>query len=553
MAQQAQADKSSLPHTQDKQETKTQDTRTQAVQKKARRFNLVWLMPLLALLVTGILLWQNTLNKGPVIEVYLDSAEGIEAGKTAVKVRSVTVGRVESVKLDDSYTKAVLSVQMEPDTEQLLKEDTSVWLVKARVEYTGISGLNTLLSGSYLEMMPGQSENSSRTFTALNDPPALPSDQHGVTIKLLSSGRKQVSYGDYVSYCGFTVGRVTGARLNLQDGTISYEAVITEPYTSLLNASTRFWVSSGVDVSFTPEGVRLHTQSLDSILRGGIEFDNVNDDRSAEPLDIQAEHTLFDNATEAELDALSDGLQYVVMLPHDLRSIKKGSQIYFRNVQIGSVIAAPAFSGVTELLKNDSHIPVLIALNVSAADREFVRTLLHQKLQQHTLCAGISSSNLISGDNRLDLLLDEQTCTFDTASWQGKPVIPAVAGATLQDKFDAVIKKLDDIDLSGISNEIKQALASTSQAMQAFTQSNDQVKRTQLLEKMTTSFENFNKAMQSYSEDSPMYNDLRNTVQSIDTLLKEIAPAVTELGQQPNAIIFGSSQQDITPRKGGQK
>ncbi len=520
-----------------------------AKQRKARRLNLVWLVPFLALAVTAVLLWNNTLNKGPQIELYMSSAEGIEEGKTLVKLRSVTVGRVTAVKLTDNYSKAAVTIQMAADTDDLLHSDTVFWLVKPRVENTGISGLNTLLSGSYFEMSVGSSDEMSRSFTALDEPPAVRSGMNGQVLTLTSDARKRLKNGDYVNYRGFAAGRVISSSLDFETNRIVYQIFIEDPYTKLINANTKFWISSGIDLSITGEGLQLTTDSIDNILRGGVAFDNLNDDKTARPLDLKHPQILYPDYAAARLEALRSGLLYVVMLKNDLKNIAPGSGIYYHSVKIGEVIAAPYFASLRDLFQDSSYIPVLASINLPQGDdRAYVRDLFAQKLADHSLCAQAAAANILTGDNRLQLQLTGGKCSYDIKSYRGMAVIPAQETESLQDKVDAVIARLDEIDLQGISDELKKALSSTSEAMQSFARSNDKVEQTQLLEKMVTSFESFTRATKSYAAGSDIHQKLSEALSLLTQAMQDLKPAMAQLGQDPSSMLYGSSAQDPLPK-----
>ena len=182
-----------------------EDPENSAVERKAGRFSLIWVVPLLALLLTGILIWNNTLNNGPEIKITTVSADGIEEGKTLVKTRSVTVGVVTDVVLAPDYRNTILTVQMDKNTEDFLRKDTKFWVVKPRIENAGISGLDTLLSGSYIQLSIGSSDEFATEFTALNEPPVRLNDEEVVIISLYTDESRKRGTGDIVSFRGFAV------------------------------------------------------------------------------------------------------------------------------------------------------------------------------------------------------------------------------------------------------------------------------------------------------------------------------------------------------------
>ncbi len=519
----------------------------QAVAVKAGRLSLIWLVPLIALIVTGLLLYQNTFDKGQQIEVTISSAENIEAGKTLVKFRSVTVGRVESVKLDENYTQAVLTIRMEPDTEPLLSEDSRFWLVRPRIENTGVSGLDTLLSGAYLQIDKGESPTMSRTFKALDDVPPVVSGVQGVTIDLYSRATKRLSTGDAVSFKGFTVGRVVNAALNLQSDTVDYRIFIEKPFDSILNANTRFWIASGVNFSLSAEGLDIATDSLDNILRAGLAFGTIGDETKV-PFDFAEPKELFASFSDAKSDSLSTGLKYVVFLKKDLKSIRQGSGVFFNSVRIGEVIAAPWFASMEELFTAE-ELPVLISLNIAEDERNFVAMLIENNAYRGSLCANIGPTNLISGDNRVNLFFSDIEGKCPVKNYRGLIALWAESSASIDDRLTSITENIQKLDLGGISDDLREALQSFSLAMHSFTSSNDELKRLELLPKMTASFERFSTMLQSYSEGSELYLKLNNAVEDVRALLDDISPAMVQIGQDPGSVIFGSSRTDVVPKK----
>lgn len=523
---------------------------TSAHEKKAGRLSLVWLIPFLALLVTALLLWQNSLDKGPEIELQISSADGIEPGRTLVKVRSVTVGRVTAVKLSPDYSSAQVTIQMEADTEDLLRRDTKFWLVKPRVESAGISGLNTLISGSYFAMIVGTAAEHATSFTALDEPPPLLPQSHGVVVKLLSQAQKRLNNGDPVNYRGFTVGRVVSDRLIAKTDSVEYELFIFDAYKELLNGSSKFWITSGFDLSLGTEGVTFSSPSVESILRGGCEFASFSPAGSKEhaaPFDTGITHLLFNNRQEAELEAAREHpLTYVSLLPDSVSSIAPGSGVYYKNVRIGEVLAAPWYLNDRELFQSE-FVPVLLSFNFKAADEAFINSLFEQKLKQGTLCAQAGAGNIISGDNRILLSL-EHKCKSEFSTYRGIKVIPGFKGQSLQDKLNAAADKLNELDVAGISTELKAALSSTAEAMRGFAQSNERVRQTELLEKMVLSFESFTRATRSYAQGSEIHQQLQETLQTLQQIMRDLNPAISELGQAPSSILFGSSTEDPQPK-----
>ena len=135
-----------------------------AIIRRLRHVSPIWLVPIVAAFIGLWLIYVTLSNQGPLITLTMVNAEGIVAGKTMIKARSVEVGTVQTVRLSEDLTHVVVTARMAVDTDALLRDDSQLWVVKPRIERQGISGLGTLLSGSYIELLPGKSEKYRSRF-----------------------------------------------------------------------------------------------------------------------------------------------------------------------------------------------------------------------------------------------------------------------------------------------------------------------------------------------------------------------------------------------------
>ena len=525
---------------------------SKAKESKAHRFSLVWVIPIIAFIVFVILLWNNSLNKGPQITIKMPSAESVEEGKTLVKLHSVTVGRVTEIKLDDDYDSAVLTVQMAKDTEDLLNEDSLFWVVKPRVETTSISGLDTLISGSYIEMRRGKSDKMSATFSMLLDPPTDINNTKGIELILYSDGNKRLNPGDFVTYRGFNVGNVLSSSLDLDNKRIRYVIFIADPYTKLVDSNTRFWISSGIDVSIGTEGVNFNTESINNILRGGIAFDSFLTEKG-DPLAPLSEHILFKNQNEARVDSASSGILYAVMVENGLQKIKQGADVVFQGIKVGEVITAPWLENIDTIFADYKKIPVLIAINAyDRSNLNKIKELLDTKLKQGKLCASTTASSFISGNNQIELryLSDNEKAVFaDSKVYRNVSVIPYLRAGSLQNEISNFVNRLEKFDVEGVSNNVKAALAAVTDAMKAFEKSNLDVDKSDLIQRLTVAFTNFNETVKSYGPDSDTYKKLNATLKDLDKIVSELSLTAAKIGNKPNSLIFGSDDEDPIPLK----
>lgn len=534
-----------------------------AVEHKMRkRISIIWVIPLIALLLTGMLVWKNSFDHGPTITLNTIAADGIEPGKTLIKFRSVKIGTVKDVELSSDYSSTILTVQMEKNTENMLREDSIFWIVKPRIEHTGVSGLDTLLSGPYIEMAMGKSSVMANNFDITDHPPLMDINEKGKRFNLYSSSTKRLSVGESVTFRGFEVGSIIAADFDVKKKQIHYQIFVREPYSDLVDSSAHFWISSGIDVSFSPSGLNVNTESLDSIVSGGVSFDQfMPQESSLKEAKEGDSFELYTRREDARIAALSEGLLYVIMLDQSLGQLSPGTLVTFNGVKVGEVIYAPWFDDFTSVFVSRT-LPVLFALDTYNFKRQEVQRLIDSYLQENRLCAQIESSNLLLGQNKIDLKIDELgKCKLkpefeklhstayegNVLTYRGKKIVPLTLGSSINEQLNAFMQKLNTFDVAGLSTEMQNSLRAFTNAMNAFTQSNATLEQTQALQKMAIAFENFNKVVKSYGNDTEFYQSLNQSMKNIERLLKDLSPAVKEIGQNPSSILFGGAD-DPLPR-----
>ena len=215
---------------------------TQPVPARVRKTNVftsvVWLIPLIALFAGGWLLMQNIRNTGPEITLLMDSADGIEVNNTVIKVLSVEVGRVTRIKLRADQKGVAVTARLSADAKDLMRQDTQFWVVKPRIDQSGVTGLNTLVSGAYIAFTPGKSAENQDTFTVLDMPPIAAIGQSGLRLKLSGKNNKMLSVGSPILYENFTVGQIESARFNPKNETVDYTIFIQSPNDKLVGKNS---------------------------------------------------------------------------------------------------------------------------------------------------------------------------------------------------------------------------------------------------------------------------------------------------------------------------
>src|SRR5882724_2652462 len=206
------------------------------------RISLVWLVPIVAIVAAGWLGYRALVERGTMIEITLRSAEGLEAGKTKIKHRDIELGTVEAITPSTDLSSVTVGARMNGYASPHLVAGTRFWVVRPRLSLEGVSGLNALISGSYIEMDPGAGRTT-RHFVGLEDPPVVSADVPGTSFVLHTQRLGSVGSGAPVSYHGIKVGEILGYRLSDSDGRATVRVFVRAPHDRLVHDGTRFWNS----------------------------------------------------------------------------------------------------------------------------------------------------------------------------------------------------------------------------------------------------------------------------------------------------------------------
>ena len=237
------------------------------------RFSLIWLLPMVAVLIALSFAVHNWLQTGPRLQLHFKTAEGLVAGKSQVRYKEVVIGTVQRIELEDNGEGVVVSVQLERSAARIANRDSKFWIVRPQLGLGGVSGLNTLLSGAYVGVDAGSYDSPSQLeFVGLEQPPTVMRDSKGRRFRLLAPAMGSLGIGSPVYYRRMQVGRMTSFTLDPSGKQVAIEIFVDHPYDGFVNGRTRFWNASGVDVSVSSDGFKVNTESLASIVAGGIAF-----------------------------------------------------------------------------------------------------------------------------------------------------------------------------------------------------------------------------------------------------------------------------------------
>lgn len=301
--------------------------------RPASNWSAIWVLPLIALLIGGWLAWRAYDQAGIDIQIIFSTGDGIQAGKTEVIYKGMPVGKVKTLTLDDTGARrgVIATVEMDKDVEPYLRKNTRFWLVKPSVSLAGVTGLETLVSGNYITAAPGDGEPE-RKFTALNEVPPIADSVPGLHLTLKAERLGSLNRDSPVFYKQIQVGVVKSYSLAADQSTIEVKVFIQPEYAQLVRKHTRFWNASGVTVNADLSGFKLRTESLASVVAGGIAFATPEHRKDSPPTDPSLPFRLYE-----DFDAAQVGIKVNVKFS-DFEGLQAGrTPVMYKGIQVGTL------------------------------------------------------------------------------------------------------------------------------------------------------------------------------------------------------------------------
>jgi paraquat-inducible protein B len=511
--------------------------------------SLVWLIPIVAALVGLTLVAKALTNRGPEVEVSFKTAEGLEAGKTAVKYKDVQIGVVQSLRLSKDRTHVRVVLQLSKDADGFTAQDTRFWVVRPRLDTTGISGLGTLLSGAYIGADAGVSEETGSEFTGLESPPIVTRDASGKQYLLHSTNVGSLDVGSPVYFRRIQVGQIAAFDLDNDGKGVSLRIFVNSPYDKYVGANTRFWHASGIDMQVGASGVTLRTQSLTSIVLGGIAFRAPDDANGAEA----AENTAF-NLADDESTALKppDGPSHLLMLyfNQSLRGLAPGATVDFRGVNIGEVRSIGVeFDRVGQELR----MPVLVQIypnrvrspkNQNDPDSKAEQQAQLRRMIAKGMRAQLRSGNLLTGQLyvAIDFFPKAPPVKIDvTREPFEMPTMPSSLDQ-LQSQVQEIVTKVNKVPIEEIGNDIRTSLAKldkTLAAAEKLTQTLNNDVAPEVTAAVKDARKTIDSANRTLAQDSPLQQDVRQTLLELNRTAASVRVLSDYLERHPESLLRG--------------
>lgn len=511
----------------------------------------IWLVPAVAALIGLSLVINAWVQRGPTINISFQTAQGLESGKTVVKYKDVVIGKVIGIRLSQDHSRVIVKVDLEKSAAGIAVSDSRFWVVRPRIGLGGVSGIDTLLSGSFIGVDVGKSNQPESDFVGLETPPSVLHDSRGKSFTLHSGDLGSLDIGSPIYFRRIQVGRVASYKLDGDGKGVTLKIFVDSPYDTFVTTESRFWNASGVDVTISAEGLKLNTQSLATVLAGGVAFNDAPGPHPDEkPVAEGSTFALFD--TEANAMAPPDGEPRYIRMRFDqpLRGLAVDAPVEFRGINFGRVVSIrmdydektkgfPIYVGAVIYPERLGRAhSKLAAIAKSKGDTDMSQVI--GPLVQQGLRAQAKVGNLLTGQLfiSLDIVPNAPKVAYDM---NARPTeIPTVPGSfdKLQEQMAQIVDKLDRIPFDAIGNNLNHTLADLDGTVK------------QLNSDVLPAFRNTLKganqtlgtANNALSADSPLQQNLSGTLLELQRMARSLRTLTDYLNTQPSSLIRGRAK-----------
>src|SRR5262245_48289654 len=498
----------------------------------------VWLIPIVAAAAGAWGAVTRVLGEGPKITIVFQSAEGLEAGKTKIAYNGLQVGTLTAIELAPDRRSVIATAQMAPKTQDFLVDDTQFWVVRPRISGATVSGLGTLISGAYVGMEIGTSKAAKRDFVALATPPAVTGDVPGRFFVLTTPDLGSLEVGTPLYFRRLEVGQVAAYTLAEDGKSLNVRVFVRAPYDQYVTPNTRFWQASGIDMSLSASGLTVQTQSLLSILVGGVAFETPATGAVLAAAEPETEFRLFRDREEAFKLPARNPQSYELVFNESVRGLEPGAPVEFKGIRIGEVTEMRAqFDAATFQFS----VPVTVRVDpaslgvkvIGATPEEMMTEATHRRVIDTLVTRGaraqLRSGSLLTGALfvAVDIFPDAPRASVDWS--QDPPRFPTVPGevAAIEANVVSIIKKIDQMPIKGIGDDLRKALAGVDQTMASARGTLGNADKT------------LGSADKLIEPDSLLGGALGETLQEVNRMARSLRGLADYLERHPEALLRG--------------
>lgn len=520
----------------------------EAVVQKRKNLSIIWLIPLIAALIGGWLAYKALSEKGPTITITFNNAEGLTAGQTKIKYKNVEIGQVESLNLSEDLSHVVVTAELVKSSARYLTVNTRFWVVRARIAAKEVSGLGTLFSGAYIGLDPGKPGEPARAFQGLATQPIVTADLPGQHFTLSAKNLGSLDYGSPILFRQIEVGQVVAYELAKDGQVINVKIFIHAPHHERIRKNTRFWNASGLDVSLDASGITVNTESLMTLMLGGIAFETPKDSEPAPPVqegDIFILHESYDKAVQ-KIYTRKD--RYLVNFYRSVRGLEAGAPVEFRGVKIGQVINLTLLADYNKM---EIQVPVVIEIEperiLYVGSQDTGDRNMNEILVKRGLRAQLQLGNLLTGQLYIDLDFHPDAPPGKIIYGGKYPELPTVPTTIeeLTKGMTQIIKKLEKLPIEQIGHSFQETMnrfESSAERIDTLMQNLDEAVVPETIATLAKTRKTLVKVDRLLNAESPTGHELKRALDEIADAAHSISILAEFLEKHPESLIQGKGK-----------
>lgn len=529
-------------------------------------FSWIWVVPLLAAGIVLGLAVRSVLERGPLITISFTDAEGIEAGNTKIRHKDVDLGSVESIYLSRDMSRVLVRARMRRFVADHLTANARFWIVRPRVGLGGISGLSTIVSGSFIEMYPGSGDQQrEHAFVGLDEPPALTPDTPGRLFTLRTDDLGSLSGGSPVSYRGVPVGQIEGYALDAAGRQLNVYVFVRAPFERYVTSETRFWNSGGIDVAVGVQGLRFRASSWQQLISGGVSFDTPDSALASAESAAGSVFRLYDNEYDAQRDPRGETLSYRVTFTGDAGEVGPGASVQMLGTEIGEVTESHLqYDDATQtlatrmLLRIDpSHIGIVHQRRKAPADPAAAMSQRITGLVQRGLRAHLVSASLLTGAKIVSLDIVPEAAPARVREVDGVQELPSTGTTDISSLLVSLQSILHHIDTVTAGPALGHALSELDRTMTQLdhltTQLEPQIKP--VMDSLRETADAARRALQAANQvlgtGAATGADLPKLLQELTDSARSLRDLADYLERHPEALLRGRRSESGGPHSTG--
>jgi paraquat-inducible protein B len=535
---------------------------------RQHRFNWIWLVPIVAVGISLYLGVRFLSDRGPLVTITFKTGNGITPGQTQVQHKAVPLGMVETMHLSRDLSTVIVHVRMKEEGDKILTDHARFWVERPRLTPGNISGLETLVSGAYIEVDPGPPGGKpAYAFTGLEEPPGVRSDVPGTMYRLHASRLGSVGEGTPVFYRDVSVGEVLSYDLGNGLGPVDIRIFVRAPYDRFVRPQTHFWNTSGVSVNIGPQGFHVELQSLQAVFSGGVAFKTAsllpNEPRSP----AGTEFRLYDSETDADNAEYTQNIPFVTYFTSSVSGLSRGSAVEMFGLRVGTVtdveLMLDAPSGRSRVRVafdlQPQRLPGATFTLAGMSPAQVTASLVAQGMR-----AVLASSNFLTGQQVVSLQYVPAVAPAQLGTEGNALLLPSQAGGldNITTSLSDIATKLDAIPFDQIGRDVAATLKNFSgpefrQTMhdlgQTMAQLHDIARKanagaTPLLKRLPQLSQDLQQTLarangllgeNGYGGNSDFSRDMKRLLDQVNETARSIRLLVDFLDRHPEALIRG--------------